>query len=55
MKHRGWGNKGIKVTNRASVINEQSFSGLWENFKQSNMCLIVVPEGTEKETDRKHS
>lgn len=26
--------------------------GLWENFKQSNMCGIVASKGTEEETEK---
>ena len=31
--------------------NEDSVSNLWDNFKHSNICIIVVPEGTEKEQE----
>ena len=30
---------------------EDSVSSLWDNFKQSNICLIWVPEGKEKEQE----
>ena len=29
--------------------NEDSISSLWDNFKRSNIRLIEVPEGKEKE------
>ena len=29
--------------------NKNSISSLWDNFKRSNICIIVVPEGEEKE------
>ena len=28
---------------------EDSVSSLWDNFKRSNICIIGVPEGEEKE------
>ena len=31
--------------------NEDSVSNLWDNFKHSNICIIVVPERTEKEQE----
>ena len=31
--------------------NEVSISSLWDNFKHSNICLIGVPEGEEKEQE----
>ena len=31
--------------------NEDSVSSLWDNLKLSNICLIVVPEGEEKEQE----
>ena len=31
--------------------NEDSISSLWDNFKQSNIHIIVVPEGEEKEQE----
>ena len=31
--------------------NEESVRSLWGNFKQSNIRLIVVPEGEEKEQE----
>ena len=31
--------------------NEDSVSSHWDNFKSSNMCIIEVPEGKEKEEE----
>ena len=31
--------------------NEDSVSSPWENFKHSNICIIGVPEGEEKEKE----
>ena len=31
--------------------NEDSISSLWDNFKSSNICIIGVPEGEEKEQE----
>ena len=31
--------------------NEYSICSLWNNFNRSNMCIIVVPEGKEKEQE----
>ena len=29
--------------------NEDSMNSLWDNFKRSNICIIGVPDGEEKE------
>ena len=29
--------------------NEDSVNSIWDNFKRSNICIIGVPEGEEKE------
>ena len=31
--------------------NEDSISSLWDNFKRTNICIIGVPEGEEKEQE----
>ena len=31
--------------------NEDSISSHWDNFKRSNICIIGVPEGEEKEQE----
>ena len=34
---------------KESTKNEDSVSSLWDNFKRSNIHIIWVPEGAEKE------
>lgn len=29
--------------------NEDSFSDLWDNIKYTNICIVEVPEGEERE------
>ena len=36
---------------KESKKNEDSVSSLWENFKHSNICIIGVPEGEEKQQE----
>ena len=31
--------------------NEDNVSSLWDNCKHSNICIVVVPEGEEKEQE----
>ena len=31
--------------------NEDSVNSIWDNFKRSNICIIGVPEGEEKEQE----
>ena len=31
--------------------NEDIISSIWDNFKKSNICIIGVPEGEEKEQE----
>ena len=31
--------------------NEDSINSLWDNFKRSNICIIAMPEGEEKEQE----
>ena len=38
-----------KKKKRIKKKNEDSIRNLWDNFKRSNICLIGVPEGEEKE------
>ena len=40
-----------KRINNNNNNNEGSISSLWDNFKRSNICLIGVPEGEEKEQE----
>ena len=34
--------------------NEESFRELWDNVKRTNIRIIGVPEGREREGDRKN-
>ena len=34
--------------------NEESLRELWDNIKHTNICIIGVPEGEEREGDRKN-
>ena len=34
--------------------NEDSVSSLWDNFKRTNILIIGVPEGEEKEEEIKN-
>ena len=36
---------------KESRKNEDSINSLWDNFKRSNIHLIGVPEGEEKEQE----
>ena len=54
MRSMLWNIKNQKPTNQSkkkeeSKQNEDSVSSLWDNFKRSNICIIGVPEGEEKE------
>ena len=33
--------------------NEENLRELWDNVKSTNICIIGVPEGEERERDRK--
>ena len=51
-----WNIKNQKPTNQSkkkkeSKQNEGSGSSLWDNFKRSNILIIRVPEGEEKEQE----
>ena len=37
--------------NKESKKVEDSISSLWDNFEHSNICIIGVPEGEEKEQE----
>ena len=55
IKSMVWNIRKQKTTNQnnkkkgESKKNEDSISSLWDNFKQSNIHIIGVPEGEEKE------
>ena len=36
---------------KESPQNEDSVNNLWDNFKRSNICIIGLPEGEEKEQE----
>ena len=36
---------------KESPQNEDSINNLWDNFKRSNICIIGLPEGEEKEQE----
>ena len=40
-----------KTRRRKNPKNEGSISSLWDNFKRSNIRIIGVPEGKEKEQE----
>ena len=44
-------NQNNKRKKRIKKENEDSISSLWDNFKPSNICIIGVPEGEEKEQE----
>ena len=41
----------IRTRRENNPKNEDSVSNLWDNFKHSNIYIIGVPEGEEKEQD----
>ena len=36
---------------KESKKSKDSISSLWDNFKRSNICIIGLPEGEEKEQE----
>ena len=52
-----WNIREQKTTNqndkkkKESKKNEDSISSLWDSFKHSNMCIIGMLEGEEKEQE----
>ena len=51
-----WNIRKQKTTNqnekkKESKKNEDSISSLWDNFKRSNIHIIEMPEGEEKEQE----
>ena len=55
MKSMIWNIRKQKTTNQNNnkkkefPKNKNTVSSLWDNFKRSNICIIGVPEGEEKE------
>ena len=50
-----------KTTNQSNMkkkeyqkTSEDNISSLWDNFKRSNICIIRVPEGEEKQQEMKN-
>ena len=43
--------KTTNPNNKNNTKNEDSVSSLGDNFKQSNICFIEVPEGENKEQE----
>ena len=42
----------MQTTRRKRIQkNEDTISSLWDNFKRSNMCIIVLSEGKEEEEE----
>ena len=44
-----WNKREQKTTNQNKKKKEVSKSSLWDNFERSNICIIGVPEGEERE------
>lgn len=34
--------------------NEQSLGEMWDQHMQTNICVMIVPEGEEREKDKKN-
>ena len=51
MGHRKQKKTPIRTTRRKNPKIEDSISSLWDNFKRSNICIIGVKEGEEKEEE----
>lgn len=39
---------------KINLKNEDSLMDLWNSIKHINICVIGVPEGGERERDKKH-
>ena len=44
-------NQSEQQEEKKNLKNVDSISSLWDNFKSSNICIIGVPEGEEKEQE----
>ena len=43
----------IRTARRKNNLkNEDSIRSLWDNFKYTNICIMVMPEGKERERVR---
>ena len=51
MKHKEAKNNQSEQQEKRILKKEDSISSLWDNFRCSNIHIIVVPEGEEKEEE----
>ena len=51
MEHKEAKNNQSEQEKKKNPRNEDSISSLWDNFKSSNIHIIGVPEGEEKEQE----
>lgn len=40
---------------RRLKTTEQNIQGPWDNYKRCNMCIMGIPEGEEKEKNRRNT
>ena len=50
-EHKETKNNQSEQGKKRIIKNEDSVSSLWDNFKQSNIRIMGVPEGEEKEQE----
>ena len=48
---KGKNNQSEQQEEKRIQKNEDSVNSLWDNSKRSNICIIGVPEGREKEQE----
>ena len=51
LEHKEAKNNHTEQEEKRIQENEESESSLWNNFKRSNICIIAVSEGEEKEQE----
>ena len=51
LEHKEAKNNHAEQEEKRIPQNEDNTNSLWDNFKRSNICLIGVPEGEEKEQE----
>ena len=51
LKHKEAKNNQSEQQEKRILKKEDSISSLWDNFKQSNIHIIGVPEGEEEEQE----
>ena len=49
------GNYGCRTEKRKKIENEEHLRELWDNVKRTNIRIIGVPEGEEREKGTTHS